>query len=203
MPKHTLGHTLESDRNRVRNRPGSKVSAQDAIYKTDMVPGYTGFVPRSRSITGASSAVTSKMAMATHDREQGERQRENDRKAADRAAQRKLRPQPDYIVKPKSSYVSQTMQVPVTTTAYSPELGVMNGCTKHVPGKPWVSVSRNAGTWTRVSAANVRAMGSRDNHSNAIPTQPTFKPKPRGYGWDVDRSSVYVGTPGYGLSAWK
>lgn len=193
--KSTWGHSPQSDRFRVDRRPGSKVGESQAIYKSDMVPGYGGFVPKTRGINGATTAVTAKLGLAVHDRDQEQHQADLLESRYMRDSKPPFRELPASM-KPEGSsqrYVSQTMLMPPNTTTYDRRLGVMKGCTKFMPQKPWNQVSQNNAVWSRQTASLVGQMGS-PVRSQA--NTPAFKPKPKRHQWIVDSATVYQGTPG-------
>jgi len=194
---HTWGHTPASDRYRVDRRPGSKVTAHEAIYKTDMPPGYGGFIPKARAITGSRQAVTIKMGLATHDREQEARTMDREHIAAVRHSKPTLRRRPDYVVSNEKQYVSQTMIMKPNTTAYDTDYGVMKGTTKYMPQRAWNSIGKNNGDWSRQTAHLVDHMSTPPSKKT---TTPAFQPKPRGHRWNTPGSS-YVGAPGMAPSS--
>lgn len=189
---HTWGHSPASDRNRVNHRPGSKVSAHEAIYKNDMPPGYGGFIPKARGITGSRQAVAIKMGLATHDRAQEARTMEREHMAAVRYSKPTLRRRPDYVISTEKEYVSQTMMMKPNTTAYDPDYGVMKGTTKFMPQRAWNSVGHNNGNWSRQTADLVGHMSSPPAKKT---NTPAFQPKPKGHRWNTPGSS-YIGAPG-------
>lgn len=183
--KHTYGHSTDSDRYRVRHRPGSKTRHEDVKYSSDIPPGYTGFIPQSRHITGATRAVTNTLGLAAHDRLQATKQSQLDRTAAAKYANPdKLRELPEYGPN-SNNYISKTLSKPVPATAYSPQTGMMYGCTKFMPQRKWTSVSQTQGAWSKQTATFVDSIHTSSKTTSPRTTTPSFEAKPRGYAWKV------------------
>eukprot|EP00040_Diaphanoeca_grandis_P020404 m.108513 g.108513 ORF g.108513 m.108513 type:complete len:283 (+) comp27887_c0_seq1:247-1095(+) len=148
---HTFGHTAESDRRRTNYRSGSSLSnPREAIYTTNMTPGYSGFVPQTRDINGERGAVTTTLGIAMHDRSQEHKKLDKERARAERNNNRTLEKVSTYSG-PSNKYDLNAMPM-FDHSVYNTTTGVMKGCTKFMPQRRWINVSKTHGEWSKESA---------------------------------------------------
>eukprot|EP00041_Stephanoeca_diplocostata_P018923 m.400586 g.400586 ORF g.400586 m.400586 type:complete len:273 (+) comp21160_c0_seq1:591-1409(+) len=181
VPHHTEGHTPASDRYRVQHRPGNLTRDCGMKYRTDTLPGYSGFIPNAREHPGAGYSVGATLGIAMHDRQQ-------ESAMLQRAS-----------MAPHPPLVAQSRYKPVVTTSvvqahaadnktYSATQGVMRGCTKHVPQRKDVSLGKTQGCWTKEIAATV------GTGTVAAPPPRPFSVRGHGYKWTVDPATAFGGT---------
>ena len=221
---HTTGHSAVSDRHRVNARPGQPYGHTSSPYRVDMVPGYTGFVPQTRDITGHSEAITNKLGVATHDRMMERVGQARAGMLARTGDNRRLRQRANYRSEvgggggrggggggaggrsPASSIPSGSVfggsggDVPVPAT-YNPAGGTKVGNTKYMPQKVWASVGKHQNQWSRDIAEEMQKPRGTPKGGKSVQDNWAAKtaPKPSMFASGADASQYIVG---YNASQW-
>lgn len=125
-----------------------------------MMPGYTGYIPQQRQITGARYGLGARMAVAEHDRIQERYDILQNTGTQAMVNQSKMRPVDTYSVKETNERLhAKGAARTMATTKYSPTLGVMTGTTIHLPQKQHdAALGKSRQLWSKEVAS---AMGSR------------------------------------------